>query len=52
MRWAKKLLKNTEDSITDIAKNCGYDSVYYFSRAFRIHEGVSPSEYRNSHKEL
>lgn len=51
MRWAKKMLKNTEDSITAIAKNCGYDSVYYFSRAFRIHEGVSPSEYRNSHRE-
>jgi AraC-like DNA-binding protein len=52
MRWAKNMLKGTDDSIAEIAKNCGYDSVYYFSRAFRIHEGVSPSEYRNSHKEL
>ena len=51
MRWAKTMLKNTDDSITEIAKNCGFDNVYYFSRAFRIQQGVSPSEYRNSHKE-
>lgn len=52
MRWAKTMLKSTDDSITEIAKNCGFENVYYFSRAFRIHEGVSPSQYRNSHKEL
>ena len=51
LRWAKTMLKSTEDSITEIAKNCGFDNVYYFSRAFRIHEGVSPTEYRNHHKE-
>ena len=52
LRWAKTMLKTTEDSITEIAKNCGFDNVYYFSRAFRIHEGVSPSEYRNHHREV
>ena len=52
LRWAKIMLKSTEDSITEIAKSCGFDSVYYFSRAFRIHEGVSPSEYRNHHVQM
>ena len=52
LRWAKNMLKSTEDSITEIAGNCGFDNVYYFSRAFRIHEGVSPSEYRNHYKEM
>lgn len=51
LRWAKTMLKTTEEPITEIAKSCGFDSVYYFSRAFRIHEGTSPSEYRNQHGE-
>lgn len=52
LRWAKTMLKNTEESVTEIAKSCGFDSVYYFSRAFRIHEGVSPTEYRNHHSQI
>ena len=52
MRWARTMLKSTENSITKIAENCGFDNVYYFSRAFRIHEGISPSEYRNQYKEI
>ena len=52
LRWAKTMLKSTEDSVTEIAKNCGFDNVYYFSRAFHIHEGISPSQYRNQHREI
>lgn len=52
LRWAKTMLRSTEDSITEIAKSCGFENVYYFSRAFRIHEGVSPSEYRNHHSQI
>ena len=52
LRWAKTMLKSTGDSVTEIAKSCGFDNVYYFSRAFRIHEGVSPSEYRKHHSEM
>jgi len=51
LRWAKTMLKSTEDSVTEIAGNCGFDSVYYFSRAFRTHEGVSPSEYRAHYRQ-
>ena len=51
MRWAKTMLKSTDDSVTEIAKNCGFENVYYFSRAFRNHQGISPTEYRNNHKE-
>lgn len=50
LRWAKNMLKYTDDSITEIAKNCGFENVYYFSRAFRVHEGVSPTQYRSQYK--
>ena len=29
LRWAKTMLKSTEDSVTEIAKSCGFDNVYY-----------------------
>ncbi|MFS0724962.1 helix-turn-helix domain-containing protein [Paenibacillus sp. 1P07SE] len=42
---AKRLLL-TGESITDIAKALGYDSVHYFSRNFREVTGLTPSEFR------
>jgi len=52
LRLAKTMLNSTENSVTEIAKSCGFDNVYYFSRTFRIHEGISPSEYRNRHRQM
>ena len=43
---AKKLLINTSKSITDIATECGFNSISYFSDRFIKSEGVTPSEYR------
>jgi len=43
---AKKLLINTSRSITDIATECGFNSISYFSDRFIKNEGVTPSEYR------
>lgn len=45
---AKELLANTDLTVTEIARQCGYSSYNYFVRQFRSCEGVSPSEYRNS----
>lgn len=44
---AKELLTDTDMTITDISRLCGYSSYNYFVRQFRHTEGVSPSEYRS-----
>lgn len=43
---AKELLKNTEFTVSDISRECGYSTYNYFVRQFRTAEGISPSEYR------
>lgn len=44
---AKKLLSETDISITAAARSAGYENNLYFSRAFRKATGMSPTEYRN-----
>jgi AraC-like DNA-binding protein len=46
---AKKLLLETEMTVSDIALECGYSTYNYFVRQFRTSENISPSEYRNIH---
>lgn len=48
MDIAKELLDTK--SVTDTAKEIGYGSIYSFSRAFKTHFGMSPSEYKGSKK--
>lgn len=45
---AKRMLENTDYSISEISASIGYDNALYFSRLFHKHVGVSPKEYRNS----
>lgn len=45
---AVRRLRYTADSISAIAKACGYPDVYQFSKAFRKRNGVSPSDYRSA----
>ena len=45
---AAKMLRQTEDNITTIAYNVGFNDSNYFSRQFRKRFGVSPRSYRNS----
>ncbi len=42
---AKTLLSENRFRITEIAAQCGFSSVYYFSKAFRMATGVSASQY-------
>lgn len=39
------LLRNGEFSITEISEMLGFETVAYFSRFFKKHLGISPSEY-------
>jgi AraC-like DNA-binding protein len=44
---AQELLRGSEQSVTEIALNCGFSSSQYFCGVFRKYSGMSPSEYRH-----
>lgn len=48
INYALYLLKNTENSITDIAYECGYSSIRSFNRNFLKITNTTPKTYRNS----
>ncbi|MCR5229271.1 MAG: AraC family transcriptional regulator [Solobacterium sp.] len=43
---AKRMLRFTDLSAYEIAKQCGYEDPAYFTRVFARVEGISPGEYR------
>lgn len=45
---ARKLLDNSNDTVSSIASQCGYDNDVHFMRQFKKLTGVTPSEYRKS----
>lgn len=47
MNNAKKLLKETDMSITEIANSIGFSDVLAFSKAFSAKEKMSPQKYRH-----
>ncbi len=48
MEFAKKLLKESSKSISEVAKECGYVDVAYFCRIFKKTVGTTPLKYRRS----
>ena len=46
MEEAKRLLNYTNLSLKEIAMELGYDDPAYFSRHFKVYEGVSPKKYK------
>ncbi len=46
---AKKLIENTEDSISQIALSVGIKDTNYFIRIFKQSEGVTPLQYRKKY---
>ena len=43
---ACRLLRHSEESIEQIAEDCGFPNRYYFSRMLKQHRGTSPAAYR------
>ncbi len=48
MANAAELLLNRHDSIQRVAEACGYISFAAFSRAFKLHHGQTPGEFRKN----
>ena len=46
MKKARHLLSSSTYPVCEIAQRCGFENVYYFSNAFKKHNGVSPTDYR------
>jgi AraC-like DNA-binding protein len=47
LKKAKELLINTDDSIEQIACQCGFNSASHFCRCFKKEVGVTPREFRH-----
>ncbi|MDF2670889.1 MAG: DNA-binding protein AraC-type [Paenibacillus sp.] len=47
---AKDRLSRTGVSVTEIALECGYDDIAYFSYAFKKYIGISPTLFRRRHR--
>lgn len=47
---ARQLLRDTDRSILSVCQAVGYDNSSYFYRIFERQTGVSPREYRSSHR--
>lgn len=50
LRKAGQLLVDTPFSVTAIAEECGFSSLYYFCRAFKQKTGLSPTEYARANR--
>ncbi|AZN38700.1 AraC family transcriptional regulator [Paenibacillus albus] len=48
MERAKELLRRGGLSIAEVAAECGYEDLHYFSRLFKKHEGLPPRAYSDS----
>ncbi|RKQ49907.1 AraC-like DNA-binding protein [Roseivirga pacifica] len=47
---AKRLLVNTNNSLTDVALALGFEDYAYFSRVFKKYSGLSPSQFAKQYK--
>lgn len=50
MEQAIKLIKNTDLSVTEISEQVGFATSRYFSTSFKQYTGMTPTQYKNSHK--
>lgn len=50
MEHAKKMLRQRDRNLSQIANAVGYDRVSYFSKLFRNYTGLKPAEYRRLHQ--
>lgn len=47
---ARRLLETTDGRVVEVARQCGYESLSYFTTLFRRRVGVSPAAYRRANR--
>ena len=52
MEHARILLRDSRETISDIAAASGFSDPNYFTKAFRQHHGVPPLKYREQTQEI
>lgn len=52
LQKAQTLLRETSDSVAEIAYSVGFHSPYYLSRVFKKEFGKTPREYRSEHRQF
>lgn len=48
LRKAEELIHETNSTLSEIAIQCGFESVYYFSRMYKLKMNTNPSEIRKT----
>ena len=48
IKFAKKLIQQTTDKLSDIAFQAGFNNVSYFNRQFKKLESITPNQYRKN----
>ena len=48
IKEAKKLIRESTYSVSEISEMLGYSSIHIFSRAFKKKTGMSPTDYSKS----
>lgn len=51
MNHAKRLLTETEESVSEIAQTCGYTDFTHFTKQFKKHAGTTPTKFRKEKKQ-
>ncbi|MBS5956254.1 MAG: helix-turn-helix domain-containing protein [Clostridiales bacterium] len=44
LNYAESMLKSGEYGVSEVAIQCGFSDIFYFSRLFKRNKGISPSE--------
>ncbi len=52
IQHAKALIRTSDPSVGEAAAAVGFENTYYFSRAFKKEEGLSPTEYKRKFMKL
>ena len=48
---AERALIATDDTIAEICRDCGFNTVSYFIATFRRNKGMTPAVYREKHRQ-
>jgi len=52
IKRAKQLLENGSLTVTAIAEECGFSSVYHFCRSFKTITGITPTQFTKQNKKI